>query len=131
MTRLLTFASFFVFALYSCTPNTQKSQSGIQNIEQEDVAKILNQENAILMDVRSPQETEQGFIKGTSLFVNVNGEDFAEQIEKLDKTRTYIVYCQSGARSHHASSYMLEHGFSKIYNLTGGYGNWNGETAKP
>ena len=83
------------------------------------------------MDVRTPDEIAGGFIKGTTLFADVNGTAFTTEIDKLDKSKTYIVYCRSGARSSTAADIMIKSGFTKVYNLTGGISNWQGEISKP
>lgn len=128
---LLTISALIMFSLFGCANSSQNKKPGVKNIKQEDVAKILEAEKAILIDVRTPAEVSEGFIKGTSVFADINGNDFAAQIDKLDKSKSYIVYCRSGARSSSASNYMIEHGFTKVYNLLGGFSNWSGESAKP
>lgn len=106
-------------------------QVAVKNISAADVAGIIKKEKAILIDVRTAGEVAQGFIKGTNTFIDVYSSNFTQQIEKLDKNKTYIVYCRSGARSTTASNIMLKQGFKNIYNLNGGILNWTGEIAKP
>jgi rhodanese-related sulfurtransferase len=50
-----------------------------------------------------------------------------QEIEKLDKNKTYYVYCRSGNRSFHAGNFMLQAGFQKVYNLEPGIIGWHGE----
>lgn len=127
----LTISAFIMFFALGCANSSQSKKPGVQNIKQDEVSKILETEKAILIDVRTPEEVSEGFIKGTTVFANINGNDFSSQIDKLDKSKSYIVYCRSGARSSSASNYMIEHGFTKVYNLLGGFSNWSGESAKP
>ncbi len=128
---LFTISAFIMFSVFGCANSSQSKKPGVQNIKQTEVSKIIEAEKAILVDVRTPEEVSDGFIKGTTVFADINGNDFASQIDKLDKSKTYIVYCRSGARSSSASNYMIEHGFTKVYNLLGGFSNWSGESAKP
>ena len=51
------------------------------------------------------------------------------ELEKLDKTKNYYVYCRSGNRSGQACAIMKNLGFDKAFNLQGGFMNWEGETA--
>jgi len=85
--------------------------------------KLKNTENALLLDVRTPQEFEERHL-ANALNVNVNGDDFEGQIDKLDKSKTVFVYCLSGARSTTAAGILAKKGFKNIYNLEGGILAW-------
>jgi rhodanese-related sulfurtransferase len=82
--------------------------------------------NTVVIDVRSPEEIANGFIPGTDLFINFFDGNFQDQLKKLDKTKTYIVYCHSGNRSGKATNVMQQLGFTDIYNLQGGISGWTG-----
>lgn len=86
--------------------------------------KISSEKDAIILDVRTPGEVAQGAIKG-AVNIDVSAPDFKEQIAKLDKEKTYLVYCRSGARSARACGIMCEGGFGKLVNLQGGYMAWS------
>jgi rhodanese-related sulfurtransferase len=76
-----------------------------------------------ILDVRSPGEFSNGFIKGA---INIDFWDkgFADSVLKLDKSGIYLVYCASGVRSSGAMKKMKELGFKKIYNMKGGMFGW-------
>lgn len=76
--------------------------------------------NAILLDVRTSAEIAQGAVKG-HVHADIMAPSFAEKIKALDKNKTYFVYCRSGNRSGQACNYMHQQGFTKLYNLSGGY----------
>ncbi len=76
--------------------------------------------NAILLDVRTKAEVAQGAIKG-HMHADIMSPAFAEKIKALDKSKAYFVYCRSGNRSGQACNYMHGQGFTKLYNLSGGY----------
>jgi len=82
--------------------------------------------DAILLDVRTPEEFEQGHLPG-ALNIDIRGNDFHEQIEDLDHSKAYFVYCRSGARSAAACSFMISKGFPEVHNLLGGIMAWDGE----
>lgn len=86
--------------------------------------KDLMQKEYILLDVRSEQEYNQGHIDGT-LLIDIRQPDFKQRIKKLDKNKSYLVYCRSGNRSGKACSVMHELGFTSLYNLQGGYMAWS------
>lgn len=110
---------------------TQNAAAEFKNISAGEFAKIKKDENAIVVDVRTPAEIAEGYITGATVFADINGNNFESEIGKLDKNRTYIVYCRSGARSSRASEYMINNGFTKVYNLSGGISNWPGDVTKP
>ena len=79
--------------------------------------------NAVVFDVRTIAETNQGHIKGM-LNKNFHDGDFDAFIGKLDKEKTYYVICHSGGRSSSASKKMEKAGFKKIINISGGMRSW-------
>ncbi|MGY6562954.1 MAG: rhodanese-like domain-containing protein [Luteibaculaceae bacterium] len=76
--------------------------------------------NAVLLDVRTPSEFNSGFIPG-AVNIDFYSANFDSEIQKLDKSKTYYVYCRSGARSSGACSKLEAQGL-KSYNLSGGIG---------
>lgn len=78
--------------------------------------------NAVLIDVRSPGEFAGEKIKGAKN-INVSAADFSKKIATLDKSKTYFVYCRSGARSAMACSSMATAGL-QVVNLSGGIMRW-------
>jgi rhodanese-related sulfurtransferase len=52
-------------------------------------------------------------------------------IKTLDPSKSYVVYCRSGARSARASEIMSANGFKKVFNLSGGILGYTGEITKP
>jgi rhodanese-related sulfurtransferase len=95
--------------------------------QEEWVEKLENDENAFILDVRTPEEFEQGQIpESTNLNIYL-GQEFLAELEKLDKTRNYYVYCRSGQRSRQACAIMNSIGIPNAYNLMGGILDWNGD----
>ncbi len=101
--------------------------STIENLDAETFQKRIEEdENAVLLDVRTPMENKMARIPG-SILIDINNPAFTEEIDKLDKKKSYFVYCRSGNRSFHAGNYMLQNGFEKVYNLKTGIIGWKGE----
>jgi rhodanese-related sulfurtransferase len=88
--------------------------------------KILEDKNAILLDVRTSMEHQIVRIPN-SILIDINNPMFAQEVDKLDKNKSYYVYCRSGNRSYHAGNYMLKTGLEKVYNLQPGIIGWQGE----
>lgn len=128
-----TVALVMMVILSACANSSSEpaQEGGVRQMDQSEFAKILKQEQAVVLDVRTPEEISAGYIKDATVFADINGPDFEARIDQLDKSKAYIVYCRSGARSDKAGSYMINKGFKKVYNLSGGIINWKGETVVP
>lgn len=87
---------------------------------------VSNTPDAVLLDVRTPEECAEGMIPN-AINVNLMGPDFMEQVNGMDKSKTYFVICRSGGRSATACGAMAQNGFSKLYNLNGGMMFWDGD----
>jgi phage shock protein E len=94
-----------------------------KDVSPDEFEKLARQPETVILDVRSPKEFEAGHLKNAVL-VNFNAKDFDEQLKKLDKTKTYAVYCAVGGRSTKACGSLDTLGFPKVYNLTGGIKAW-------
>lgn len=98
------------------------------NLEQEVWSdQLKNDANAIVLDVRTEEEFNEGFIPGAINIDIYKGQGFIYAIEELDKSKNYYVYCRSGGRSGQACSIMNQLGFDSSFNLLGGIMNWEGE----
>ena len=133
--------SIFVIALFSCgtaeqeaatheattTKATASTAAPVKAVRHDLTAakfkEMMAQEGVVLLDARTPKEHAAGNIE-PSINVDVLNPNFKSEIEKLDKSKTYLVYCRSGSRSLRATKMMLDAGFTDIYNLLGGYNGW-------
>lgn len=86
-------------------------------------AKKMQEKDVVLLDVRTPEEIAQGKIAGAAE-LDFRSPDFAAQVDKLDKNKTYLIYCRSGNRSGQACKMMADKGFTSLYNLAGGILAW-------
>ncbi|MEB8330654.1 rhodanese-like domain-containing protein [Flavobacteriaceae bacterium KMM 6897] len=97
------------------------------NLSQEEWSSQLEQDdNAFILDVRTSDEVEEGYIPGSANIDIYLGQEFLEELEKLDKSKNYYVYCRSGNRSGQACAIMNNAGFKNAYNLEGGFMKWEG-----
>lgn len=102
------------------------------NLTQEDwIAQLEEDGNAVILDVRTEDECDEGIIPNAINIDIHQGQGFISEIEKLDKSKNYYIYCRSGARSAKACEIMNELGFDNTYNLLGGMLNWDGEVVAP
>jgi len=104
----------------SCNQNSNKNEI----VSVADLSKVdFTDEQNVLLDVRTSEEFAEGHISN-AINVDVNSEHFDAEIQKLDKNKTYYVYCQAGTRSSKASSRLLRNGFTNIVNLKDGYSSY-------
>jgi phage shock protein E len=69
-----------------------------------------------VIDVRTADEFRENQVKG-AINIDVLEKSFRDKISKLDRTKSYAVYCRSGARSSNAKSIMTGLGFKNVINL--------------
>ena len=71
-----------------------------------------------LIDVRTKDENALGTIHGA---VNIPVDELRAHIDELPRDKKLVVFCAVGLRGHVASRILMQHGFSEVYNLSGGY----------
>ncbi|HEX6227020.1 MAG TPA: rhodanese-like domain-containing protein [Chryseolinea sp.] len=106
-----------MFNLFTSGTNAYKSLNGKEFKEE-----YLRSPHPVLLDVRTAAEFATGSIANAKNFdaLSVN---FKKQLDSLDKSKNYFLFCRSGSRSGQACSLMAEKGFN-VYNLKGGIGAW-------
>ena len=126
MKRLLFVVIIFIAFNYSCKEEKQTSTRTVELISPEEMKEITQIEGVQLIDVRTPEEYDEGYIEG---FQNLDyySDSFMQDIEKLDKSKPIVVYCKSGNRSGKCAQKMFEAGFAKVYDLDGGITKWQFE----
>jgi rhodanese-related sulfurtransferase len=100
------------------------------NLSQEDwKSKLENDPNAVILDVRTEEEWNEGIIPNAVLNDIYKGQGFLYKLDELDKSKNYYVYCKAGSRSAQACAIMNQMGFETTYNLEGGFMKWKGDVA--
>ena len=111
--------------------DTSVSESGQEQIlkdispkeAHELIKKHADNDNFIIFDVRTPAEFKSGRIEN-SINLDYYTKTFQKDLDKLDKEKTYLVYCRSGNRSGRTLPLMKKLNFHEAYNMTGGIGVW-------
>jgi len=111
----LLWISMLSFMGYSC----HSGDSASMEISAEEYLKMHEQVNSVILDVRTSQEYERGHLPGAVL-MDIYTPGTNERLNKLDPSKTYYVYCHSGARSRSIVYLMRKQGFAKSYNIKGG-----------
>lgn len=114
------FAMAFAFTAYAA--------QSLQTISVAESNILINENKTnpdfVVLDVRTPGEYVQGHLKQSKL-MNFRGENFEEELGKLDKSKTYLIYCRSGGRSGMALKLMEKLEFESVYNMGGGFNDWS------
>ncbi len=99
----------------------------MEDLTQEEwVSQLESDANAVILDVRTDAEVADGIIPN-AIHIDIHkGQGFIDELEALDKTKNYYVYCRSGNRSRQACAIMENLGFNNAYNLLGGMLEWEG-----
>ncbi len=118
MKKLIAVLIASIFTLTACG-----ATGAVTTMNVSDFAKKISDTSIVLLDVRTPAEFAAGHIAGAT---NIDFESgtFESDIQKLDKSKSYAVYCRSGNRSGQATALMAKDGFKTIFNLDGGLINW-------
>lgn len=98
----------------------------MKNISKTEWKKLItDDENAVILDVRTPGEFMEDVIENAILINILEPQSFMNTIEELDKDKNYFVYCRSGTRSVQACQVLESIGIKSTYNLLGGILEWN------
>ena len=89
--------------------------------------KINNGEDLQIIDARVTKQYTAAHIKEA---VNIPHEQIRASIDNLDKNRTAVTYCNKGVTGNAAQNILINHGFKKVYNLSGGYKNYSKNDTK-
>jgi len=100
-------------------------------LQQQWADQLANDNEAVILDVRTSEEVAQGIIPGAIHIDIFKGQGFVYEVDALDKNKNYYVYCKAGGRSAQACSIMNQLGFKNAYNLIGGIMEWEGEIVNP
>lgn len=118
---------FIVIALlFSCKNNSQGNDENatVQVVSPTDFSSKVKNAEVQLIDVRTPEEYNEGYLKNAKN-INFYDANFMEKMESLDKSKPVYVYCKSGGRSGKAATKLKKAGFSKVYDLKGGFKAWS------
>ncbi|MBN7812225.1 rhodanese-like domain-containing protein [Algoriphagus sp. H41] len=126
-TKLLFLFALSLIGTATFAQSAKKDSVNVLSVEQ--FEKKSSKKNTLIIDVRTPEEVSDGHL-AQSINVNFLGEDFAQQIEVLNKKTTYLIYCRTGVKSRKAADLMQKTGFKHVYMLEGGITAWK-EAGKP
>ncbi len=138
MKKMMCFAAGVMFMLAACNEN--KSEAAVKvdakpavqpaapakvptpriDVPTIDWAKAIEMQaaGAIYVDVRNPNELSEGF---APYAVNIPLPEIKQRYAELPKDKDLLVYCRSGRRSEVASKFLMNNGYTRVYNVAGGF----------
>ena len=112
-----------LFVLASAVTLTAK----VKNISTKKAHELIEERDGdsdfVILDVRTPEEFAEGHIEN-AVNIDFYADTFPDELDVLDRDKTYLIYCQSGDRSGSAARMMEELGFQDAYNMKGGINIW-------
>ena len=121
--------SFLTLTAFIGCEDAPPDPVAIKNLNAQEGYKLIeenkNNPNFVILDVRTPEEFNAGHIKN-AVNIDYKNPDFKENVDKLDKSKTYALYCHSGRRAVASSDIMADLGFDDIYQF-GGVEQWQEE----
>ena len=117
----------FLFLLVAGCAAPAESEASYRQVSMDEAIAMMEEENDyIILDVRTPEEFAEKHIPDA---INIPNETIGtEEIPELpDKAQLILVYCRSGNRSKQASEKLVSLGYTNIVEF-GGINDWPGET---
>ena len=104
-------------------PLIQRRMSGASDVTVNQLTRLINDEQAVTVDVREPKEFLDGKVPGA---LHIPGSQLKTRMAELDrfKERPVILYCARGQRAPTSATALARAGFAKLYSLHGGLKAW-------
>ncbi len=120
------FLILFATAIAGCITSEQTQQK-IISVSPDEAYRLIESNRGnpdfAVIDIRTPQEFSMGHIEN-AININFYDPDFKQKLSKLDRDKTYVVYCRTGHRSGLAMPIFRELGFKEVYEIDGGILAW-------
>jgi len=99
-------------------------------VSAKEAADLIDKHNGdnefAILDIRTPGEFQSGHL-AKSIPIDFYSQTFADQLNRLDKTKTYLVYCRTGNRSTKSLELFKKLKYQKVYHMTFGISAWKSE----
>ncbi|WP_165043459.1 thiosulfate sulfurtransferase GlpE [Dysgonomonas sp. ZJ709] len=84
--------------------------------------EILNDDNAVIVDVRDSESYKEGHASGA---IHLSQDSIFDFIQKTDFSHPVLVMCYHGNSSQSVAMYLSQQGFQEVYSIDGGYEAWD------
>ena len=124
---ILLFVILFGFVLPSCRAQQEQNITALSPKEASNlIEKHKGDSDFVILDIRTPGEYQSGHLQN-AFTIDFYSKSFADEIGRLDKEKSYLVYCRSGNRSARSMDLFKKLQFQKIYHLSSGIKGWMSE----
>lgn len=83
--------------------------------------------NDLLIDVRREDE----FVKGKIMnAINIPVDDLRKKLDQIPKDKNIFIYCEAGLRGYLAQRILIQNGYDRVKNLSGGYQLWKAASSE-
>ena len=113
------------------TPDMIEDGQLWKDVEGDEALRLVQEASgqALILDVRTPDETAAGIVQGALL---IPMDEIEERRSELPTDgRPVLVYCAMGGRSAAVCDHLAKDGMQGLHNLAGGFGAWPGDTSTP
>jgi rhodanese-related sulfurtransferase len=111
-----------LFALFASVISF--AQTKVEHVDAATFKKFIDEKKSLLIDLRTDDELKnKGYIKGATQ-IDYFKKDAEMVISKLDKKKTYLIYCAGGGRSGECAELMQKSGFTRVVDLEKGFDDW-------
>ena len=118
---------FIWFVLVVAALGDDQDSTRVIAVSAKEAADLINEHNGddkfAILDIRTPGEFQSGHL-AKSIPIDFYSPTFADKLNLLDKTKTYLVYCRTGNRSTKSLQLFKKLKFQKVYHMTSGISDW-------
>lgn len=122
------FAALIVISTLIGIDTMRRGGAGANQVSAVQLPQLINQENAVVVDVCQPEEFGKGHIPAA---INIPVDQIKEQLGQLEKFRKkdqpIVLSCRSGQRASRAAAVLRKNEFKRVYTLSGGLAAWEKE----
>lgn len=126
--RRISFSAFLMLLLFALTASPTQAEPYLLTVQQlkasMDKTSQPSQKGFVLIDVRTPEEHQGGFIPGTDFNIDFREIQNRHQEVHAERDSHVVVYCQSGHRSNIAAETLIRLGYKNVYNVEGSMNAW-------
>lgn len=124
-------ASAVALGCHAAEPHSSppETDTGIRHVDPAAARRLIDEKQVVVLDIRTPEEFKAGHLAGATN-LNFGATDFAQQLDRLDKDRAYLVHCASGRRSTASLETFKKLKFKSVAHLDGGMSAWE-KAGKP
>ncbi len=119
----LLFAALISIILMIIMSESRRKLLGFKEIASNEAVRLMNSENALILDLREDKEFSEGHIINA---VHIPLGLLESRLKEIDehKGKPVIVYCRTGQRAAKGGAVLRRQGFTSIYKLNGGMMAW-------